>query len=91
MEYILFLILSGSIIAANKILTAAHCVDGINSFEIGAGDIDRAANAVSPNEQKRTATAANARIHPTWDPNTLLGDLAVITLTSPWTLTGIIN
>jgi secreted trypsin-like serine protease len=81
----------GSIIAPNKVLTAAHCVDGISSFEIGAGDIDRAANAVSLNEQKRTATAANARYHPTWDPNTLLGDLAVITLTSPWTLTDYVN
>ena len=80
----------GSIVAANKVLTAAHCVEDITRFEIGAGDIDRTKPSPNNAEQTRTATAANAKIHPKWNSTTLLADLAVITLTEPWVLTSML-
>jgi len=81
-----FVFSSGSIVAANKVLTAGHCVDGFRSFEITAGDIDRRATATTGNEQTRTATSANVAINDNWNANTLRGDLAVITLSTPFTL-----
>ena len=79
-----FVVSSGSIVAANKVLTAGHCVDGFRSFSITAGDINRSAN--TGNEQTRTATSANVVINDNWNSNTLRGDLAVITLSTPFTL-----
>ena len=79
---------SGSIVAANKVLAAAHCVDGFRNFQITVGDINRGVS--SGNEQARTATSANVAIDPNWNSNTLRGDLAVITLSNPFTLNGML-
>jgi len=76
----------GSIVAANKVLTAAHCVADFTDFEITAGDIDM--NDPSGSEQKRFANKSTVAIHPNWRPNILLGDVAVITLTDPFVLNG---
>jgi secreted trypsin-like serine protease len=79
----------GSIVAANKVLTAAHCVDSFRSFSITAGDINR--SVASGKEQTRTATSANVVINPNWNSNTLRGDLAVITLSTPFNLDSSVN
>jgi secreted trypsin-like serine protease len=81
----------GSIVAANKVLTAAHCVDGFRSFKITAGDVNRLTNSPNNAEQTTTATIDNVVINPKWNTNTLEGDLAVITLTQPFNLNEFVN
>jgi len=79
----------GAILARdNKILTAAHCVDGFRSLEITCGDLNRL--DTTGNEQKTTHTInlnGNTHIHPGWNTGTLANDVAVVTLSTPFRLT----
>lgn len=75
----------GSIISANTILTAAHCVDGnFLNLVITAGDHKR--SDTSGKEQKITACSSLAECrnafkqHPEWNASTLAGDVALIFL-----------
>jgi len=72
----------GTIINANTILTAAHCLDGAVTISVTAGDHDR--NVVEGSEQ--TIRSSKLIIHPRWNRNTLDGDLGIIQLSSPLTL-----
>lgn len=57
----------------NRVLTAAHCADGTGVAFIGIGS-DMFAGGVT------VVPVSQVSIHPTWDPATLAGDLAMLTL-----------
>ena len=79
-------ICGSSLIGADTILTAAHCVDEVKqaskvSFEIGGhpqGD---------PRNEFRTASSIT--VHPKWDPDTSRYDVAIAKLSQPSTKTPI--
>jgi len=64
---------SGSLVRGNRVLTAAHCADGTGVAFIGIGT-DMFAGGVT------TVPVSQVSIHPAWNPNTLAGDLAMLTL-----------
>lgn len=64
---------SGSLVRGNRVLTAAHCADGTGVAFIGIGS-DMFAGGVT------VVPVSQVSIHPSWDPNTLTGDLAMLTL-----------
>jgi len=71
----------GSLIDATHVLTAAHCVDGARTFSLTFG-----AQLSNQNEPSQvTVSATRFTIHPNWNPNTLAGDMAIITLNAPIT------
>ncbi|KAK7497786.1 hypothetical protein BaRGS_00010920 [Batillaria attramentaria] len=70
----------GSIVNEKFILTAAHCVDGDNSgLNIVAGDYCK--NSDEEGEQK--IDVVKVTLHPDWDTNTNVGDIALLELASP--------
>jgi secreted trypsin-like serine protease len=70
----------GAVIAANKVLTAAHCVDGTSasSLQVWAGAHNQ--QNQEPNQQR--IAASSFVMHPNWNPNTINADVAVITLSA---------
>lgn len=86
----------GSIIAANTIVTAAHCVDGAQigddpnegGLGIDAGISHLTRDALGDNFQD--SVVESARIHPQWTPAYVrtAGDLAVLTIDPPLVLDG---
>lgn len=69
----------GSLIAADWVMTAAHCADSAVSFEITLG-------AHNKNIQEATQVRVNTAeytIHPRWNSNLLTNDLALIKLPTP--------
>ncbi len=64
---------SGTLVRGNRVLTAAHCADGTGVAFIGIGT-DMFAGGVT------TVPVSQVSIHPAWNPNTLAGDLAMLTL-----------
>jgi len=70
----------GAVIAEDKILTAAHCVDGTSaaSLQVWAG----AHNQQQDEPTQQRIAAASFVMHPTWNPNTIDGDVAVVVLSS---------
>lgn len=74
----------GAVLTNMHILTAAHCVDGVNagSLQIVAGAHQQ--NTNEPDQQR--IAAARFVMHPTWNSNTIDGDVAVITLSSSLTM-----
>ncbi len=71
----------GTIIAADWVLTAAHCVDTstINQLDIVAGVHDL--SNPGPNIQRRTLS--QIIVHPGWDDDTFDNDIALLRLSSP--------
>lgn len=67
----------GVVLDESTVLTAAHCTDGAESFEIvsAVGDI---ADQLTP--PPRVLTATHHEEHPHWSALTLEGDLAKIYL-----------
>lgn len=62
-----------SVIGNEWVLTAAHCVDNIQSATVYLGATVR----TSPSET-RAVTNSDITIHPDWDPATLKNDIALI-------------
>jgi len=73
----------GSLIDSTHVLTAAHCADGARFFTLTFGAHNQQQNEPSQFTERSTVYT----IHPNWNPNTLSGDLAIITLPTPVTLT----
>ncbi|KAL1501976.1 hypothetical protein ABEB36_007194 [Hypothenemus hampei] len=70
----------GSLISSNYILTAAHCIVGVNSIDIILGALN--VSDVSEPAQSRQ-TAKSFIIHPNWDESSLSSDIALVELSSP--------
>jgi len=66
----------GSLIRANKVLTAAHCVDGweLSWVRVVAGRSD------TQSTNGHVADVTDIWISPSWDISTFTGDLAILTL-----------
>ncbi len=72
----------GSVVSREWIVTAAHCVSGKTpaDFIVLAGTAVLNESGLSGNTVKRIM------VHPTWNSTTIEGDVALIQLTSPLTL-----
>lgn len=72
-------ICGSSLVAADTILTAAHCVDGAKaenlSFEIGGNSIGDPANEMR--------NASSVTVHPNYDAATTRYDVAIVKLSQP--------
>lgn len=79
-------ICTGSLIAPNIILTAAHCVpDNASDLKvIFSIDVDEALNALEPDyKQEHVLNVTDFKVGPTWDPNNTTkevntGDIALL-------------
>jgi secreted trypsin-like serine protease len=72
----------GSLIASKWVLTAAHCVDFLDSADEVAVAVDRT-HLNSAEGQRRAVKAFY--IHPDWNPDLLSPDVALLELTRPVT------
>jgi chymotrypsin len=70
----------GSIIGPTWVLTAAHCPIGSSSTQVILGAHTLTANEAT--QQRRTVTSANYRLHPSYNPNNLNNDIALLNLPS---------
>lgn len=76
----------GSVLNANFVLSAAHCVDpdGQSAIVIfGAQDIT---NSNEPNQRRISVARSGIILHPGWNRNTIENDVTVLRLSSPITL-----
>ncbi|KAM8710567.1 hypothetical protein ACLKA7_017225 [Drosophila subpalustris] len=73
--------LCGGVIISNRvILTAAHCVDyDIDILNIYFGTVDRNNNKET-GQQRLIVKGTNIVVHPEWDPNQNINDIALIKL-----------
>lgn len=76
-----------SIIDNRHLLTAAHCVDGTQRLQLhfGAQNIN---NYTEPG-QVLVFQGSSYTLHPSWDPQTLNGDIAIIRLDNGLEFNGI--
>uniref|UniRef100_A0A182P6A4 trypsin n=1 Tax=Anopheles epiroticus TaxID=199890 RepID=A0A182P6A4_9DIPT len=74
----------GSIISPDWILTAAHCLVGVteDQMSVRAGSTYKEHDGVIRNVVRMV-------LHPTWDPDTNEGDIALLELESPLPLDGV--
>jgi secreted trypsin-like serine protease len=75
----------GSLINANRVLTAAHCPIGSGSTQVilGAHFIN---TATEPSQQRRTVASAQYRLHASYNPSNLNNDIAILIILTPFTL-----
>jgi secreted trypsin-like serine protease len=73
----------GSILSTNAALSAAHCPIGSASTLVIGGAHNR--NIVEANQQRRTVTSANYRIHANYNPSNLNNDIAILLVPTAWT------
>ena len=78
---------SGSLIAADVILTSAACVEYVDFLQITAGDIDK--DKITGNEQIRNATQDDVIINPDRIHYFSKGNVAIIHLPIQFNLNGI--
>ena len=79
---------SGTVVAANVILTAAHCVlnamtglmDPASNFAVVTGDVDWSDTA-----GRQVSAVSSVAVYPAFNLTTLYGDAAVLVLTTPTT------
>ncbi|KFB40351.1 AGAP007252-PA-like protein [Anopheles sinensis] len=75
----------GSVLSANYILTAAHCVDtGTIGGLVIYGAEDRT-NANEPNQVRIAFEQSGIRLHPNWNPALIRYDIATVRVVSPVT------
>jgi len=72
----------GSLIRADVVLTAAHCVDSASSVEVTAGA--HRIQQIEPSQQ--TIVSRNIIVHENWDPSTLSYDIALVILPTKFNL-----
>uniref|UniRef100_A0A8W7P4J9 Peptidase S1 domain-containing protein n=1 Tax=Anopheles coluzzii TaxID=1518534 RepID=A0A8W7P4J9_ANOCL len=73
----------GSVLTANYVLTAAHCVDVSNGGLVIYGAQDRTVN--EPSQQRIAFEQSGVRLHPNWNPSLIRYDIATIRVVSPVT------
>jgi secreted trypsin-like serine protease len=71
----------GSVLTGRSVLTAAHCPIGSSSTLVIAGAHNR--NIVEANQQRRTVTSANYRLHPQYNTANLNNDIAILITPTP--------
>lgn len=71
----------GSVLTVRSALTAAHCPIGSSSTLVIAGAHNR--NVVEANQQRRTVTSANYRLHPQYNTANLNNDIAILITPTP--------
>ena len=81
---------SGSIIGPSQVLTAAHCTDSgggpapVESYMVRAG-LASYAGDVDPAAGQARGVAA-VRVHPHWESPRFTGDVAILTLSDPFSI-----
>ena len=73
---------SGSLISVGWIITAAHCVDGLNPSEIAAF---AGVSTLSQRTAANQVGIGSIVLHPQWDPASYANDVALLQLTAPVT------
>ncbi|XP_049544354.1 brachyurin-like [Anopheles darlingi] len=76
----------GSVLTANYVLTAAHCVDTATGGLVIYGAQDRT-NAAEPSQVRIAFQQAGIRLHPNWNPALIRYDIATVRVVSPVTFT----
>jgi Trypsin len=79
----------GSLVSANRIVSAAHCVDIVSGLEavMGAHFLNR----FESTQARRTVPLPDLVWHENYNPRTLTNDVAIITLLTPVTLNNFIQ